>query len=92
MPIEDPRRDRQRVLALYLRVALGCVLLLALATAVLPDSVSDGVGGAMIAVLILAPIGRVVWFLVRWTRRGDRRYAAAAVALLLVMASGLLLA
>jgi hypothetical protein len=42
--------------------------------------------------LIAAPIGRVVWLLVRWLRRGDRRFALAAVALLAVMGVALALA
>jgi hypothetical protein len=83
---QDPRLGRQRVLATYLRVCLAVVLVVAVVAVVVPDDQVDRVGAFMVAVLILAPIGRVVWLLVRWLRRGDRRFALAAVALLAVMA------
>lgn len=89
---EDPRLARQRVLATYLWVALSVTMLLGLATAVVPESWLDSLGPAMVGVLILAPVGRVLWLLVRWTRRGDRKYAVAAVALLGVMVAALVLA
>jgi Na+/proline symporter len=89
---EDPRLGRQRVLALYLRVALVVVALLATLTAVVPESVHDELGVVTVVVLIVVPIGRVVWLLVRWTRRGDRRFAAAAAVLLAVMALALVVA
>lgn len=89
---EDPRLARQRVLAGYLWFALGVTMLLGLATVVAPESWVDTLGPTMVGVLILAPVGRVVWLLVRWTRRGDRKYALAAIALLGVMVVALVLA
>jgi hypothetical protein len=87
----DPRLGRQRVLALYLRVALAVVLALGTATVFVPEDWETGFGRVMVVVLIVAPIIRVVWLLARWTRRGDRRYALAAVALLAVMGAALVL-
>jgi hypothetical protein len=91
-PLEDPRRERQRVLATYLRVALGVAFVLALAGTVLPEDSFEPFARAMVVVLVAAPIGRVLWLLVRWTKRGDRRFAAAAAGLLAVMTVALLLA
>ena len=88
---DDPRLGRQRAIGMYLRVALVTVLAVATAAVVAPDSWELGLGRVMVVVLIVAPIGRVVWLLARWTRRGDRRYALAAVALLAVMGAALVL-
>jgi hypothetical protein len=88
---DDPRLGRQRAIATYLRVALFAVLVIACAVVVAPDSWEIDLGRVMVAVLIVAPIGRILWLLARWTRRGDRRYALAAVALLAVMGTALVL-
>jgi hypothetical protein len=65
---------------------------LALATIVAPTSVRRDLGVATVVVLVIAPIGRVLWLLVRWTRRGDRRFAVAAAVLLGVMGLALTIA
>jgi hypothetical protein len=91
-PLEDPRSDRQRVLATYLRVALGVAFVLALAATFLPDRWYEPLAHAMVVTLVVAPVGRVLWLLVRWTRRGDRRFAAAAALLLAVLGVALVLA
>lgn len=89
----DPRLGRQRALAIYLRVALTVAGLLGVTAALLPDDWGEEAAGvAMVVVLIAAPVGRVAWLLVRWLRRGDRRFALAAVALLAVMGVALALA
>lgn len=89
----DPRLGRQRALATYLRVALGVATVLGLLAALLPDDWAEETAGvAMVVVLIAAPIGRIGWLLVRWLRRGDWRFAGAAVALLAVMGVALALA
>jgi hypothetical protein len=88
---DDPRLGRQRAIATYLRVALVAVLSVASAAVVAPGSWELGLGRVMVVVLIVAPVGRVVWLLARWTRRADRRYALAAVALLAVMVAAFVL-
>jgi len=88
---DDPRLGRQRVLATYLRVCLASTLVLAAVASVAPEEWSHRIGRAMLVVLIAAPVGRVLWLLVRWLRRGDRRFALAAVALLAVMSVALIL-
>lgn len=89
---EDPRIGRQRVLALYLRISLAVAVILALATIVAPASMRDDLGAATVVVLVVAPVGRVLWLLVRWTRRGDRRFALAAGILLCVIGLALAIA
>lgn len=88
---EDPRVARQRVLAVYVRVWLAVVLVLATVTTFAPDDRVERVGVALVVSLVVAPVGRVLWLMVRWLRRGDRRFALAAVALLLVMGAALVL-
>ena len=87
----DPRVGRQRAIATYLRIALVAVFVVGCIAVVAPDSWEIDIGRVMVSVLVVAPIGRVVWLLVRWTRRGDRRYALAAAALLVVMGAALVL-
>jgi uncharacterized membrane protein len=45
-----------------------------------------------VSVLVAAPLVRVVWLVRRWLARGDRRYAAVGVAVLVVIAGGVLIA
>lgn len=87
---DDPRLGRQRAMAAYLRACMVAVLVLAAVVVVVPERLVDDVGAVMVAVLILAPVGRLVWLLVRWLRRGDRRFALVALLLLGVMAAALL--
>jgi hypothetical protein len=88
----DPRIARQRAVALYLRIGILLAFVLGVIALVLPDDLGRNFGIAMTVVLIAAPLGRVGWLLVRWLRRGDLRFAAAAFVLLAVTASGLLFA
>jgi hypothetical protein len=88
----DPRLGRQRALATYLRVALGVAMVFGLLAALLPDTWDERPAGvAMVVVLVVAPIIRIGWLLVRWVRRGDWRFAGAAAALLAVMGAALAL-
>jgi hypothetical protein len=88
----DPRIARQRAMATYLRVGLITAFLLGVGALLAPPGLRGPLGRTMVVVLILLPIGRVVWLMVRWLRRGDRRFAAAAATLLLVMVGGLVVA
>jgi hypothetical protein len=91
-PPPNPRRGRQRFLVAYLRVSLVLVALAAAVTVVLPDDVDRWSGWSMAALLIAVPVVRLGWLLVRWLRLGDQRYAAAATGLLVIMATGAVLA
>lgn len=87
----DPRVGRQRRLLVFLRLALGAVALLGVVDLVLPAPWKERASTVMVVALIAIPAVRVLWLTTRWVRKGDRRFAAAGVALLAVMASGLLL-
>jgi hypothetical protein len=75
-------------LGLFTRVAFVA----ALAGLLLPDPVGEAASGVAVAVVVAAPLIRVAWLAVRWYRRGDRRYAAVAVSLLLVVGAGSVIA
>jgi len=89
-PPPNPRAARQRHLIRFLQVASVVVFVLALASLVLPGTAGRLAADLMVAIVIGAPVVRVLWLLQRWIRREDLRYAAAAAALLLVVASGAL--
>jgi hypothetical protein len=82
---EQVRYQRMiRALGLFTRVAFVA----ALAGLLLPDPVGESASAVAVAVVIAAPLIRVAWLAVRWYLRGDVRYAAVAVSLLLVVATG----
>jgi hypothetical protein len=94
-PVVDLRRRERiryermiRALRLFSRVAFGA----ALAGVVLPDPAGEAASAVAVAVVVAAPLVRVAWLAVRWYRRGDRRYAAVAAALLLIVGLGSVLA
>lgn len=88
----DPRLDRYRPLTRALQWALvGCAVLAGLAL-VLPDPVGRWVGVALVVLLVATPVARVVWFIARWFRRGDVRFALVGCGVLLVTATGVVLA
>lgn len=88
----EHRAGRQRRLALFLRAAAGLTLVLAVLGATLPDRGRDKAGAAMVAVLVAAPAIRSAWLARRWLRKGDRRYAATAILVLAIVATGAVLA
>jgi len=49
---------------------------------------SSAFGGLAVAVIVATPLLRVAMLGVQWARIGDRRFAAAALGLLLVTAAG----
>jgi hypothetical protein len=75
-----------------LRFLTKVAFVAALAGVVLPDPVGTMASGVAVTVVIAAPLLRVAWLALRWYLRGDRRYAAVAAALLLVVASGSVIA
>lgn len=88
----DPRLDRYRPLSRALRVGLVLTAVLAVAAVLLPGRASDVLGAGVVVVLVGAPLARVLWFVVRWFRRGDRRYALVGCGVLAIIATGVLLA
>ncbi|HEV7686640.1 MAG TPA: hypothetical protein VGQ80_08725 [Acidimicrobiia bacterium] len=77
-----------RVLRLLTRLAFVA----ALAGLLLPDPAGKAAAGMAVAIVVGSPLLRVAWLAVRWYRRGDRRYAAVAVALLIVVGTGSVIA
>jgi hypothetical protein len=88
----DPRPGRYERLGQLLRYLLFLAGGLALATVVLPPRAGRWTGTAMVVVLVGVPLWRVAWFVARWVRRGDLRYAAVGAGVLVVVAIGAALA
>lgn len=88
----DPRRGRFLPLSLAMQRALALVAVLAAVTMIAPDEWHRVSGWAMAGTLIAAPLVRLMWLIGRWSRRGDLRYAAVATGVLLIVATGTLLA
>lgn len=89
--VEDPKAARFEPLTRALRAAVLLALVLSLATLVAP-SAGDVTGAALVALLVAAPLLRVGWFVQRWYRRGDPRFALVGTAVLSVVAIGALIA
>lgn len=89
--VVDPRFERFRPLSRALGWALAAVAVLAVAAVLLPSPADGWAGVAMIATLVAVPLARVAWLVARWSRRGDRRYAAVGVGVCVVIAVGALL-
>jgi len=90
-PPLDPRVGRQARLLVFLRASLVAVAVLGLVDLVLPEPWKDRASVAMVVALIAIPAIRILWLTTRWLRKGDRRFAAAGLVLLVVMSSGLVL-
>jgi hypothetical protein len=58
----------------------------------LPDRVGTAASAIAVSIVVAVPLIRVAWLAIRWYRRGDRRYAAVAAGLLLIVAMGSVLA
>ena len=85
-PPHQPLAGRYEGIARVLQGALVVVVGLSLAAVLLPRDLATASGTAVVVLLIAIPVLRVGWLLTRWTRRRDRRFAAAAVVLLGLLA------
>lgn len=75
------RNPARRRLSMVLNREIPVVLILGVTAVVAPGGVSRAAGWAMVAVLILTPVGRVGWLAGRWMGF-DRTFALRAWALL----------
>jgi hypothetical protein len=93
--VVDRRRDervRYERISWALRIFTWVALGAATAGLLLPDPVGQAASATAVSVVVGAPLVRVAWLAVRWYRRGDRRYAAMAGFLLLIVGVGAVLA
>lgn len=68
------------------------VLVAGVLSAVLPGRAGIAVATAVVAVIVAAPLLRVLWLVHRWRQEGDGRFVTLGVALLAVVAVGAALA
>lgn len=83
---------RYDALSWYLRVALIVVAALSAIAVALPSTAGTWCGRAVVVLLVAIPLLRVGWFVVRWIRRRDLRFALVGVGVLVVVAVGAALA
>jgi hypothetical protein len=86
--IDPGARGVSNVLRVAVAVAFVCSVVGMLGDAAFHHAAA----GVAIAVIIAAPLVRVLLLAGHWARLGDRRYSAAAVVLVTVAGSGALLA
>lgn len=90
-PVIDLRRSgpfRYARMTAMLGFLIRVAMLAALAGVVLPQPVGTAASAVAVTVVVAAPPLRVAWLAIRWYLRGDRRYAAVAGGLLLVVGTG----
>ena len=75
------------VLSKILMVALVVTFACALGGAFLPGTIGAWSGTACIIILIAAPVLRVTWLVVDWTRTRDVKFVLLGCALLVVLAT-----
>jgi hypothetical protein len=87
-PGPHPLIGRQTLLVQALRGLGVAAWVLALAGLLLPGDIGSVAAGALVALLVIAPVARVAWLCARWIRRGDPRYALLAGLLVVIALSG----
>ncbi|MFM7064993.1 MAG: hypothetical protein ACKO04_16135 [Actinomycetes bacterium] len=90
-PPPDPRSGRFDRLAQLLQAAVVLVAVAAALGDLLPGPGAKLAGWVLLATLVAVPVLRVLWFVARWYRRGDPRFALVGTGVLLVMAAGVVL-
>lgn len=68
------------------------VLAMSIAGVALPNSIGRALSGTSVAVVVATPILRVAWLVFRWWQERDRRFILIGMGLLLVAATGAMLA
>lgn len=76
------------ITARALRLITRLVVVLTGVGLVVPGEVGTSIAWSVVLTLIVVPVLRVLWLGARWFRRGDRRYAAAADLLAVVVLAG----
>ncbi|HYT38671.1 MAG TPA: hypothetical protein VEN99_04130 [Acidimicrobiia bacterium] len=90
--LRGTERIRYERMIRALRLFTGLAFVAALAGLLLPDPVGQAASAVAVAVVVAVPLLRVAWLAVRWYGRGDRRYAAVAASLLVVVGTGSVIA
>ena len=67
---------------------MNVAAVLVLGALLLPERVGEVAGGALLVVLVATPVLRVAWFVQRWYRRGDVKFALVGAAVLVVVGAG----
>lgn len=75
-----------------LRIAAASAFFLAVGGALAPGDLGGALRGVLVGLLVATPILRVGFFAGRWWQIGDRRFALAALLLLIEVGAGTLLA
>ena len=78
------------IAATALRWTTWVVVALTVAGLVLPGDLGTVVAAVVVGILVAVPMVRVLWLGARWSRRGDTRYAVAAMALVATVLAGAL--
>jgi hypothetical protein len=90
--IRREERVRYERIGWTLQFFTWVALAAAVAGLLLPDPIGNAASAVAVGVVVGAPLVRVAWLAVRWYHRGDRRYAAVAAALLVIIGTGAVLA
>ncbi|MFM2114013.1 MAG: hypothetical protein RL643_971 [Actinomycetota bacterium] len=88
--VDPAQRDAEERLGVVISRVLLAVGLLAALGLVIPGG--SGFAWAAVVVAVAIPIVRVIWLTVRWAKLKDTRFVWAAVALLLLIAVGPIIA
>ena len=90
-PPLDPREERFRPLVSFLRAGIALVATLGVLALLVGGELGEDLAAALVVLLVVLPLVRVTWFVARWYRRGDLRFALVGVIVLLVPVAALLL-
>ena len=85
----DPRQMRNDLMRRVVRIPfVACLVLATIGT--IGAKATSLESRLAVAVIVIAPLGRVCWLIKRWFGRGDVRYGLAGILLLVVITLGTL--